>query len=81
MPELPAVVVYLVDPFSGGQWEDDEVRRLATLGLLRCYQGMVAELQESGRSFNVQLQVSSGGGHWEKDYDRYLLVVKTDVGE
>ncbi|KAK7490637.1 hypothetical protein BaRGS_00018054 [Batillaria attramentaria] len=37
---MPAVVVYLIDPFSYGQeWAD--LHRLAMVGLLRCYQQMV----------------------------------------
>lgn len=37
---MPAVVVYLIDPFSYGQeWTD--LHRLAMVGLLRCYQQMV----------------------------------------
>ena len=37
---MPAVVVYLIDPFSYSQ-EWSELHRLAMLGLLRCYQQMV----------------------------------------
>ena len=59
MPEdsstLPAVVIYLIDPFSYGQ-EWSELHRLAMVGLLRCYQQMVlpAHLQN-----NTFLQVGS----------------------
>ena len=37
---LPAVVIYLIDPFSYGQ-EWSELHRLAMVGLLRCYQQML----------------------------------------
>ncbi|XP_076473040.1 mediator of RNA polymerase II transcription subunit 13-like [Babylonia areolata] len=37
---MPAVVIYLIDPFSYGQ-EWSELHRLAMVGLLRCYQQMV----------------------------------------
>ncbi|KAL8613177.1 hypothetical protein ACOMHN_042986 [Nucella lapillus] len=37
---MPAVVVYLIDPFSYGQ-EWSELHRLAMVGLLRCYQQML----------------------------------------
>jgi mediator of RNA polymerase II transcription subunit 13 len=53
--EIPTIVVYMVDPFTyGNDW--DELSRLSTLGMLRCYQEMVESLPESMRD-HVQLQV------------------------
>ena len=53
--EYPSVVVYVVDPFTyGNDWED--INRLSTLGLLRCYQEMLTFLPEQIRS-HVKLQV------------------------
>ncbi|XP_064647452.1 mediator of RNA polymerase II transcription subunit 13-like isoform X2 [Lineus longissimus] len=53
--EIPTIVVYMVDPFTyGNEW--DELSRLSTLGMLRCYQEMVESLPETMRD-HVQLQV------------------------
>ena len=54
---MPAVVVYLIDPFSFGQeWSD--LHRLAMVGLLRCYQQMVLPPQLQNSTF---LQVRCQG--------------------
>ncbi|XP_046361472.2 mediator of RNA polymerase II transcription subunit 13-like isoform X2 [Haliotis rufescens] len=51
----PAVVVYLIDPFTyGNAWDDDS--RLAMVGLLRCYHQMVQSLPENLQN-NMCLQV------------------------
>ena len=52
----PALLIYLVDPFSVGQ-EHPDMHRLVTLGLLRCYEHMLEGLSESMQQ-NVYLQVS-----------------------
>ncbi|XP_043676054.1 mediator of RNA polymerase II transcription subunit 13 isoform X2 [Vespula pensylvanica] len=54
--EPPAVVVYLVEPFSLGGPEDSDRRRLAILALLRAYSAAVNSMPENIRSnINVQL--------------------------
>ena len=53
---LPGLVIYMVDPFTYGQdW--DNMTRLSTLGLLRCYQEMLKALPEPLQQC-TQLQVS-----------------------
>lgn len=54
--EPPAVVVYLVEPFSLGS-EMTDVQRLACLGLLRCFTAMLNAIPEHIRS-NISVQVS-----------------------
>lgn len=57
--EPPAVVVYLVEPFSLGGPEDADRRRLAILALLRAYSAAVNSMPESIRSnINVQVRFS-----------------------
>ncbi|XP_066596176.1 mediator of RNA polymerase II transcription subunit 13 isoform X2 [Prorops nasuta] len=54
--EPPAVVVYLIEPFSLGGIEDSDRRRLAILALLRAYSAAVDSMPENIRSnINVQL--------------------------
>ncbi|XP_066986645.1 mediator of RNA polymerase II transcription subunit 13 isoform X2 [Macrobrachium rosenbergii] len=53
----PALLIYLVDPFSVGQ-EHPDMHRLVTLGLLRCYEHMLEGLSESMQQ-NVYLQILS----------------------
>ena len=55
--EPPAVVVYLVEPFSLGGTENLDRRRLAILALLRAYSAAVSSMPESVRS-NITVQVS-----------------------
>lgn len=54
--EPPAVVVYLVEPFSLGGPEDPHRRRLAILALLRAYSAAVNSMPENIRS-NINVQV------------------------
>lgn len=54
--DCPALVVYIIDPFTYGK-EWDELSRLAMVGLLRCYQQMIAHLPEHLCN-NIMLQVS-----------------------
>ncbi|CAL4061099.1 unnamed protein product [Meganyctiphanes norvegica] len=53
----PAILVYLVDPFSVGQ-DHPDMHRLVTLGLLRCYKYMLEGLSETMQN-NVYLQIVS----------------------
>ncbi|MCL4123847.1 UNVERIFIED_CONTAM: hypothetical protein GTU68_012228, partial [Idotea baltica] len=53
----PAIMVYLVDPFTVGQ-DQPEMHRLITLGLLRCYKAMLERLPESMQS-HVYVQIIS----------------------
>lgn len=63
----PAIMVYLVDPFSAGH-DDPALHRLITLGLLRCYKQMLDCLPPQMQA-NVHVQVTSnrvildGRGH------------------
>lgn len=53
--DCPALVVYLVDPFTyGHEWDD--LNRLAMIGLLHCYQQMLTTLPDHHQS-NICLQV------------------------
>uniref|UniRef100_T1IJV1 Mediator of RNA polymerase II transcription subunit 13 n=1 Tax=Strigamia maritima TaxID=126957 RepID=T1IJV1_STRMM len=53
--QVPAVVVYMVDPFT--YWSDHpEVHRLATLGLVRCYLQVIRCLPENIQN-NIHLQI------------------------
>lgn len=54
--EPPAVVVYLVDPFSLGGTEDPDRRRLAIVALLRAYSSAINSMPENIRS-NINVQV------------------------
>lgn len=54
--EPPAIVVYLVEPFSLGGPEDPDRRRLAILALLRAYSTAVNSMPENIRS-NINVQV------------------------
>lgn len=54
--EAPAIVIYLVDPFSMGS-DQPELQRLACLALLRCFQSVITALPENLRS-NISTQVS-----------------------
>ena len=52
----PALMVYLVDPFTySSDWNPD-LERLTKIGLLRCYQQLVKALPEHMQN-NVSLQV------------------------
>ncbi len=53
--DSPALVIYMVEPFSyGEEWED--ANRLAMLGLLRCYQEIL-KLMPPHLQNSTQLQV------------------------
>lgn len=54
--EPPAIVVYLVEPFSLGGPEDPDRRRLAILALLRAYSTAINSMPENIRS-NINVQV------------------------
>lgn len=53
--EPPAIVVYLVEPFTLGS-DSSDLQRLACLGLLRCFNTVLAALPEPVRA-NITLQV------------------------
>lgn len=55
--EPPAVVIYLVEPFTVGS-ESSEVERLACIGLLKCFSSVVQALPENLRN-NMAVQVVS----------------------
>lgn len=55
--EPPAIVIYLVDPFSFGS-EVEETDRLACLGLLRCYVDILNSVPEHIR-VNLHVQIVS----------------------
>ncbi|CAB3370318.1 Hypothetical predicted protein [Cloeon dipterum] len=53
--EPPAIVIYIVDPFSFGS-EDEDNERLACLGLLRCFSDVLNRAPEHIRAhLNVQI--------------------------
>ncbi|KAG6796514.1 mediator of RNA polymerase II transcription subunit 13 isoform X1 [Apis mellifera caucasica] len=56
--EPPAIVVYLVEPFSLGGPEDPDRRRLAILALLRAYSTAINSMPENIRS-NINVQIIS----------------------
>jgi hypothetical protein len=53
--EPPAVVVYLVDPFTIGS-DSTDLQRLSCLSLLRCFTSVLATVPESIRN-NISVQV------------------------
>lgn len=55
--EPPAIVVYLVDPFTMGS-DDADLQRLACLGLLRCFTAVLAALPDNIRN-NISVQLIS----------------------
>ncbi|RZF40528.1 hypothetical protein LSTR_LSTR000407 [Laodelphax striatellus] len=55
--EPPAIVVYLVEPFTLGS-DNPELQRLACLGLLRCFNTVLANLPDNVRA-NITLQIIS----------------------
>ena len=57
--ECPAVVVYIINPFSYAAHDCDDLNRLAVIGLLRCYREVISMLPENMKN-NIYLQVSIG---------------------
>ncbi|XP_022178746.1 mediator of RNA polymerase II transcription subunit 13-like isoform X4 [Myzus persicae] len=55
--EVPAIVIYLVEPFSIGK-DSSNLARIACHGLLRCYNTVLATLPEAIRS-NISVQLIS----------------------
>lgn len=53
--EPPAVVIYLVEPFTVGS-ESSEIERLACIGLLKCFSSVVQAMPENLRN-NMAVQV------------------------
>ena len=56
--ECPAVVVYIINPFSYAAQDWDDLNRLAVIGLLRCYKEVISMLPENMKN-NIYLQVST----------------------
>ncbi|KAG1662731.1 Mediator of RNA polymerase II transcription subunit 13 [Nymphon striatum] len=58
--QIPAIVIYMVDPFSYMASGDEysEVHRLAMLGLLRCYADLLKNVPEKTQN-NIHLQIVS----------------------
>ena len=56
--ECPAIVVYIVNPFSYAAQDWDDLNRLAIIGLLRCYKEVISMLPENMKN-NIYLQVST----------------------
>ncbi|KAF4532541.1 hypothetical protein B566_EDAN010833 [Ephemera danica] len=79
--EPPAIVVYLVEPFSLGA-EMTDVQRLACLGLLRCFTAMLATIPEHVRS-NLNVQIVSLETILElsrtKDRERHNDIVRSQA--
>lgn len=57
--EPPAVVIYLVEPFTVGS-ESSDVERLACIGLLKCFSSVVQAMPENLRN-NMAVQVILSG--------------------
>ncbi|XP_046680000.1 mediator of RNA polymerase II transcription subunit 13 isoform X3 [Homalodisca vitripennis] len=55
--EPPALVVYLVEPFTLGS-DSSDLQRLACLGLLRCFNNVLAALPDNIKA-NITLQIIS----------------------
>lgn len=55
--QSPALVIYVVEPFTFGQY-DSGLYRLVTLGLLHSYADMLSSLPESVKN-SINLQVLS----------------------
>ncbi|XP_066998213.1 mediator of RNA polymerase II transcription subunit 13 isoform X2 [Anabrus simplex] len=55
--EPPAIVVYLVDPFTMGS-DSSDLQRLACLGLLRCFTTVLATVPDNIRN-NISVQLIS----------------------
>ena len=57
--EPPAIVIYIVDPFTFGPASDSlDNMRLTTLGLIRCFSQMLPNISETLKN-NISLQVVS----------------------
>ncbi len=56
--DTPAVVIYMVDPFSLGSEENPDLLRLSCLGLLRSFSQMLPHLSDLLRH-NIYLQLVS----------------------
>lgn len=54
--ECPAVVVYIINPFSYAAQDWDDLNRLAVIGLLRCYNEVLSMLPENMKN-NIYLQI------------------------
>jgi hypothetical protein len=59
--DLPAMVIYLIDPFSFAS-DNEDLHRLGKIGLLRCYNSILSYLPEQLRN-NITLQVKSMSLH------------------
>lgn len=55
--ECPAVVIYIINPFTYAAQDCDALNRLAVIGLLRCYREIISMLPENMKN-NIYLQVS-----------------------
>ena len=67
--ETPAVVIYMIDPFSFGA-EASDVMRLSSLGLLRCFSQMLPLLND-GMKHNIHLQLVSLEGVLEATQSKH----------
>ena len=57
--EPPAIVIYIVDPFTFGPASDSlDNMRLTTLGLIRCFSQMLPNISETLKN-NISLQLVS----------------------
>lgn len=54
--DCPALVIYIIDPFSYGQNSESELDRLIKIGLLRCYLQLVKSLPDHLQQ-NINLQI------------------------
>ena len=64
----PSIIIYMIDPFSYTHNQWPEFSRLAMMGLLRCYQELIANLPEHMQSY-VHPQV------WHRITTYVILIV------
>lgn len=74
---MPAVVVYMIDPFSYGN-DYDQINRLAMLGLLRCYLELRSQLSDNLLN-NIQLQVSECNYYFCFHLHSTMITAKTCI--
>ena len=55
--ESPAIVIYMINPFTYGN-DSDHLSRQAMIGLLKCYQEIIPKLPESMQN-SIYLEVGS----------------------
>ncbi|CAB4058261.1 MED13 [Lepeophtheirus salmonis] len=76
--EAPAIVIYMVDPFTLGSENNLETTRLCALGLLRCFNQLVPLFNETLKH-NIYLQLVSMDNILELAQSKNLFIIKKSV--